>query len=364
MKKRKGTTGELPICFPKMDYTFADFFCGCGGFSLGLIQAGMKCISAMDISADALYTYWYNLCYKTWSHLWVNPNNTKAVKSIQKWGNQGETQNALFPKGVPDNWLEVPEPMPCLNLFCYSILDMEPEEWMDYCGVRPGDIKVFVGGPPCQGFSMANEKRSVYDERNQLPLRYLYYAKVAKPDIVLVENVPGLLSLGKKKEEKEGPFVRWIREAFEDAGYDMDYAVHNAADYGVPQNRRRVIFVGTRKGVSKWTFPKGMYGEGPGKIAYMDVMEAIGHLPPIKAGEKWGKDVLHPYGLNHRDNYVICPRCLQYNKEERDTCVHCGFPLNNAITGGVVRIPGLATLVNTKKNIDNELMRKYNFPKL
>jgi site-specific DNA-cytosine methylase len=359
MARQNRTSQELPIQFPKLDYTFADFFCGCGGFSLGFIQAGLKCISAMDISPEALATYWYNLCYKTWSHLWVDQNNTKAINAIRKWSNNGETQNFLFPKGVPDNWLEVPEPMPCLNLFCYSILDIEPEEWMEYCGVRPGDIKIFIGGPPCQGFSMANEKRSVYDERNQLPLRYLYYAKVAKPDYVLVENVPGLLSLGKKKGEKEGPFVRWIREAFDDAGYDMEYAVHNAADYGVPQNRHRVIFLGIRKGVTKWSLPEGWYGEGPGKIPYQTVMEAIGHLPPIRAGEQWGKDVLHPYGLNKMDGYVICPRCLQYNREERASCVHCGFPLDQPINGGVVRVPGFGTLVDTKKPVDNEMMRKY-----
>lgn len=235
----------------------------------------------MDISPDTLASYWYNLCYKTWSHLWVDPGNTKAIKAIRKWTNNGETQNWLFPKGVPDNWLEVPEPMPCLNLFCYSILDIEPEQWMEYCGVRPGDIRVFIGGPPCQGFSMANGKRSVYDERNRLPLRYLYYAKVAKPDYVLIENVPGLLSLGKKKGEDEGPFVRWIREAFDDAGYDMTYAVHNAADYGVPQNRHRVLFVGQRQGVKKWNFPEGIYGDGPGKIPYINVLEAIAGMRPL-----------------------------------------------------------------------------------
>lgn len=350
---------QMTIPFPKMDYTFADFFCGCGGLSLGLIQAGLKCISAMDISPDALSTYWYNLCYKTWSHLWVDQNNKKAIKSIQKWTNGGETQNFLFPYGVPDNWLEVPEPMPCLNLFCYSILDMEPEEWMQYCGVRPGDIKIFVGGPPCQGFSTANERRSIYDERNQLPLRYLYYAKIAKPDYVLIENVPGLLSLGKKKGEKEGPFVRWIREAFADAGYDMNYDVHNAADYGVPQNRHRVIFIGTRKGLSKLSFPKGLYGDGPGKIPYIDVMESIGHLPPLEAGETWNEEVCHPYGLNKKNGYVICPRCLQYNKKDRTYCVHCGMSLDNPIKGGVVMVPGWGTLINTEKDVDNSLMRKY-----
>ena len=250
--------------------------------------------------------------------------------------------------------------MPCLNVFCYSILDLEPEQWMDLCGVRPGDIKIFAGGPPCQGFSTANERRSVYDERNQLPLRYLHYAKVAKPDFVLIENVPGILSLGKKKGDKEGPFVGWIRDAFEDAGYEMEYAVHNAADYGVPQNRKRVIFIGTRQGVEKWKFPKSVYGDGPGQIPYMSVLEAIGELPPIKAGQGWGVDTYHPYGYNKVDGYVICPRCLKYNKEERPNCIHCGMTLDHPITGGVVRLPGLGTLIDTKVKVDNELMRKYN----
>lgn len=173
-------------------------------------------------------------------------------------------------------------------------------------------------------------------------------------------SVPGLLSLGKKKGDKEGPFVGWIRDAFEDAGYEMEYAVHNAADYGVPQNRKRVIFVGTRQGVEKWKFPKGVYGDGPGQIPYMSVLEAIGELPPIKAGQWWGVDTYHPYGYNKVDGYVICPRCLKYNKEERPHCIHCGMPLDHPITGGVVRLPGLGTLLDTKVAVDNELMRKYN----
>ena len=189
---------QTTLTFPDTRHTFADFFCGCGGLSLGFIQAGLKCISAMDIAPDAIARYWHNLCYNTWSHLWVHPQNTKALKMLKKHADT-HTSNVLFPHGVPDNWLQVQDPMPCLNLFCYSIMDLEPEDWMDICGVRPGDIRIFAGGPPCQGFSTANSSRSVYDERNQLPLRYLYYAKVCKPDYVLIENVPGLVSLGKKK---------------------------------------------------------------------------------------------------------------------------------------------------------------------
>ncbi len=314
----------------------------------------------MDISPEALASYWFNLCYSTWSHLWIDPNNKPAIKAIRKWTDGGATSNWLFPCGVPDDWLSSPNPQPCLNVFCWSIMDLEPEQWMELCGVRPGDIRIFAGGPPCQGFSTANTARSVYDERNQLPLRYLYYAKVCKPDYIFMENVPGLLSLGKKKGDKEGPFVSWIREAFNESGYDMEYAVHNAADYGVPQNRKRVIFIGYRKGVGKLEIEPGMYGDGPGKIPFVHVIEAIGSLPPIHAGESWGKDVFHPYGQNKKDGYVICPRCLRYNREDRLHCHHCGQYLDKPIKGGVVHFPGLGTLIDTKKDVNNETMRKYN----
>lgn len=290
----------------------------------------------------------------------MHPENERAIKSLKKHAS-GETSNHLFPNGVPDNWLSVKEPMPCLNLFCYSIMDLEPESWMELCGTRPGDVRIFAGGPPCQGFSTANSSRSIYDERNQLPLRYLYYAKVCKPDYVLIENVPGLVTLGKKKGDKHGPFVDWIAEAFDDAGYNMTWGIHNAADYGVPQKRERVLFLGARKGLSIPPIIAGNYGDGPGKIPYQTVMEAIGHMPAMKAGDKWD-DKPHPYGYNHRDGYVICPECLEYNKEERTTCIHCGCSLDNPIRGGVLQFPGVGVMLDCKKPIDNEELYKIHIP--
>ena len=354
---------QLELNFPDTRYTFADFFCGCGGLSLGFIKAGLKCISAMDISPEAISTYWYNLCYKGWSHLWIRNDNESGIKKIKKILGDGHTSNFLFKNGIPDNWLSIQDPMPCMNLFLYSILEIEPEEWMDIIGVRPGDIKIFAGGPPCQGFSIANTNRNMYDKRNQLPLRFIYYAKICQPDYVLIENVPGLVTLGKKKGEKEGPFVKWIKEAFNEAGYDIEYQIHNAADYGVPQNRKRVLFFAVRKGINNIQFSEPSYGDGPGKIPYQTVLEAIGELPPINSGEAWGKNVYHPYGYNHRTGYVICRKCLKYNKEERSKCIHCGEDLKNPIMGGVLKIPGLGLLIDTENSIDNEDLRKYNIYK-
>ena len=137
----------------------------------------------------------------------------------------------------------------------------------------------------------------------------------------------------------------------------MEYDVHNAADYGVPQNRKRVIFIATRKEAkSRIQLPDPMYGEG--KIPYITVMEAIGDLPPLESGDMWGKTALHPYGINKQEGYVICPACLKYNKVKRTNCHNCHQDLNDPIKGGVLRFPGLGTLIDTKVDIDNKLMRE------
>lgn len=362
MKTKHSHIDQMQLMFPQMDLTFADFFCGCGGLSLGFIKAGLKCISAMDIAPDALHTYWFNLCYSGWSHFWVDPENPNLAKMKSKGGTiwkNGETQNFMFKNGVPDNWLspEISEPMPCLNLFMWSIMDLEPEEWMEMCGVGPGDISIFAGGPPCQGFSTANSNRHMLDNRNQLPMRYIYYAKVCKPKFIIMENVPGILTLGKKKGDKEGPFPIWLREKFEDAGYDMEYQVHDAADYGIPQRRKRVIFFAVRKGLEK---PKPLEPtHGKGKIPGLTFRETCGHLPPLHAGDTWGKTTLHPYGYNAADGNVICPHCLHYNQEERHKCHYCGEPIINPIRGGVFKFPGVGYMVDCQKTIDNEKLREF-----
>jgi site-specific DNA-cytosine methylase len=340
-------TQQLKIQFPDSKYTFADFFAGAGGFSLGFIQAGMKCVAALENDLDALHTYWSNLCLKGWSHLWVSNEKVANKKFIKKIGT-GETMNALFDLPT-DNWIsDTMQKSPCLNLLGYDINEIEPEQFMGLCRIRPGDIKVFIGGPPCQGFSTSNSFRHEGDIRNKLPLRMIYFAKICRPNYVFIENVPGLLTLGKGKNS-ESPFVVWIREAFEDAGYDMTYSVHNAADYGVPQNRRRVIFSANRKGVKPFEFPAPTHGNATGLQPHITVREAIFDLPPIKAGETY---MGVPYGYDPIEGHVICPACLKYNKKERPHCHYCNTELSNAITGGVFKYPGVATLIDTKVRIN------------
>jgi len=141
---------QTEIKFPDTRATFVDLFAGCGGFSLGFIMAMMKCVGAMEMAKDAAWTYWFNLCYNGWSHLWIDENDTKTIEWINKRWEGGKTQNHLWPDGVPDNWLEVETPMPCSNLFLMDILKIEPEEFLQKIGMKAGDLGCLIGGPPRQ----------------------------------------------------------------------------------------------------------------------------------------------------------------------------------------------------------------------
>ena len=330
----------IPILFPNFSHTYAEFFAGAGGLSLGFKQAGLKCISALERDVSAAHTFYYNLCYEGWTHVWVDPEDTKTISNIKKWDRK--TNNFLFPEPPQDDWLDSEKPQPCLNLFVMDIMKLEPEDWMKLCGVRPNDVRIFAGGPPCQGFSMSNRNRNLFDERNQLPLRFIYYCKVCKPDFVFMENVPGIISIGKKKGEKEGPFIQWLRDAFQDAGYEMEYQeyqVLNAADFGVPQNRRRVIFIGIRKESRiKYKFPDTTHGNG--KLPYVTVREAICSLPPVGDGQIYEGG---PFVIKKVKGHKICRRCFNYVIETREQCQMCGESTIDAINGSIFRHPELGT---------------------
>src|SRR3989344_2108140 len=103
------------------------------------------------------------------------------------------------------------------------------------------DADVIVGGFPCQGFSLANLNRSMDDDRNTLYKQFVKVVKKKQPAYFLAENVKGLLSMD------GGNVIKCIVKDFEHAGYRVKYKLFNAADYGVPEIRQRVIIAGTRK---------------------------------------------------------------------------------------------------------------------
>lgn len=167
-----------------------DLFCGAGGFSCGFEQAGYNIIAGIDANAEALETY-------------ANNHNSKAIQCDLSTAN--------------------------------------PEHTLSENGIHPYDIDVIVGGPPCQGFSLAGN-RDEDDDRNELVREYFEWIEYIRPDIFVMENVPGLLSM------QDGEVINWILNRAEELGYSVDYDTLDAADYGVPQHRKRLIVTGVLNG--------------------------------------------------------------------------------------------------------------------
>ena len=193
---------------------FIDLFAGCGGMAKGFRYAGFECVIANEFDEKAAITYRSNFNHP----LVVGDITLSEVKQI-----------------------------------LYEL-------------VGDKNVDVVVGGFPCQGFSMSG-KRLVDDPRNQLFREFVEVVKVSKPKIVVGENVEGILSMD------NGEVVKQIIEEFSNLGYKMEYKVLNAADYGVPQLRKRVIFIGNRIGVEN-IFPEPILTPEN----YKTVKDAIGDL--------------------------------------------------------------------------------------
>lgn len=149
----------------------------------------------------------------------------------------------------------------------------------------PDDIDLVIGGFPCQGFSVANTKRSMKDERNFLYKEMLRVIKDKNPKFFVAENVKGILSMEK------GKVIEMIKKDFESLGYKVDARLLNAAEYGVPQARERVVIIGNRLGVKNpyptpthWVDSK-KYTSKKGLKKPVTVKETIGFLSDVRLSD-------------------------------------------------------------------------------
>ena len=149
----------------------------------------------------------------------------------------------------------------------------------------PDDVDLVIGGFPCQGFSVANNKRSMKDERNFLYKEMLRVIKDKKPKFFVAENVKGILSMGK------GKVFEMIKKDFESIGYRVDARLLNAAEYGVPQARERVVIIGNRLGIEN-PYPKPThwvdskkYSSKKGLKKPITVKETIGFLSDARLSD-------------------------------------------------------------------------------
>lgn len=146
-----------------------------------------------------------------------------------------------------------------------SILDIKSNEIPECDGI--------IGGPPCQAWSLAGAMRGIKDPRGQVFYEYARILKDKKPLFFLAENVPGLISSAHKAEFEK------ILDKLRHIGYDVNYQLLDSRNYGVPQERKRVIIVGYRKDLGKvFEFPKQTHGEGKQK-SWVALRQVIGDLP-------------------------------------------------------------------------------------
>ena len=212
-------------------YACIDLFCGCGGLSLGFERAGIDVLVGIDVWRDAIETFKFN---------------HKKSKGI------------------------------CADLSVLEPSGIEKE-------LNGREIDVIIGGPPCQGFSVAG-KRIVDDDRNKLYKNFVRFVKYFDPKAFMMENVPNVLSIG-------GGTVRdSIIKDFSELGYKVSFKVMLASDYGVPQNRRRAVFVGLKNG-KDFIFPKPIAGN---KVTSSD---AISDLPDatVRDGDAYPNEAKSEY---------------------------------------------------------------------
>lgn len=203
----------------KKAYNVLDLFCGCGGLSKGFEAAGYNVLVGVDFEQSALNTF--NRNHKGAVGLKLDLSSSTAINSIMETiGNQ--------------------------------------------------NVDIVIGGPPCQGFSLTGP-RNFDDERNKLYIAMIETVRRLQPKAFLIENVPGMANL------YNGAVKNEIVKRFTLMGYNVSYKIVCAADYGVPQIRKRLIFVGLCDSKKSYDFPNPYLSPEN----YLTCEDAISDLPPL-----------------------------------------------------------------------------------
>lgn len=212
----------------KKKYTFIDLFAGCGGLSLGMEQAGFSSIFFNEIEPIFASTYLANRSI---------PDGHYYIGDINELNKDISTYDHI--------WKNI-----------------------------DGGVDVVCGGPPCQGFSMANRQRILDDPRNSLYKQYLIFLSKVRPKFFIMENVKGMMN---KIDEIIQNFKEYLGE-----DYLYDYAILKAQDFGVPQNRERFIIIGNRMGVSPQKIFEEIYKHKRPAFVLRDALFGLPHLEPKK----------------------------------------------------------------------------------
>ncbi len=268
-------------------YTVAELFCGCGGFSHGFARTGrFNVVLGNDIKPAALRTFQYNHR----NHITGHP-----------------------PAVIKGDIRQVPTEVIVTALASQ--------------GVKQGELDCLIGGPPCQGFSQMRRteerdgnkivkfkgyNRLDQDPRNDLVLRFLEIAAVLQPKVILIENVEQMLR--HHHNGVAGGLAENIRVLLREMGYIVDVATLNAADFGVPQLRERVVFMASRIEVIDFPSPTHIDPDSVidncGISAWITVEDAIRDLPPppLDPTDILGNAVVNSYPRTELSSYAAMMR--------------------------------------------------------
>ena len=294
-------------------FTYVDLFSGAGGLSIGFANAGFNLEFASDISSDALETFRSNLdiihpeisddriihgdireLYEVISEKKVR-TRTEGVDTV------ASKAERMLKKGVPD---------------------VRKDEKIHEVLKSIQEIDVLAGGPPCQGFSIiGRSKRATVEERmkgfiddprNQLFKYFLKFAERYNPRVVLIENVAGLASASSYRDIIERSLRKTGR------GYDVSSEILNASDFGIPQNRKRLFFIGVRRDLKKGGQHRASRDIfsilNERKEDVVNLEEAVSCLPIIKAkplpnNKLKGEEIC----FTKEDSYGMNQSSLEYN---------------------------------------------------
>lgn len=250
----------------KKSINYIDLFAGAGGLSEGFIRADFNPIAHVEMDKAACNTL---LTRTVYHHTYTTPDFAKYISYLK-----GEISREELYKLLPDYKKESVINLPIGN-------DTNPEIFKKIDKLRGNQsIDLIIGGPPCQAYSLAGRSRDKNrmkdDSRNYLFVQYAQYLEYYQPRFFVFENVLGLLSA----KDKEGhSYLTLMKELFRLAGYETEYSIVRAKDYGVLQNRKRIILIGKRG------TEKGFYPEFEKWIPEVTVSEVLNDLKPLNAGE-------------------------------------------------------------------------------
>lgn len=284
--------------------TYLDLFAGAGGLSEGFAAAGYKPVAHVEMDQDACTTLKTRESYYYLNSMGMN---CKYIEYLKGKISQNELYD-LVPEGILNSVICETMSNDTMSSIFEGIDSAMKCRETDH-------IDLILGGPPCQAYSMVGRSRKNMETDSRNTLYKLYFQAIEKysPDMFVFENVPGLLTAGK------GFYLAEIIAGFRARGYDLDYHILNAADYGVLQNRRRIILIGWKKNTG-YKYPiltkiKELY-------SVADILEDLPELKPGQQKNTYSISLKEGYLANtgiRKDNTVLTWHVARTNRErDRD----------------------------------------------